>query len=63
MRIREHDASNADAIASLRLARAHLLDAAGLLSDSGRHDAALLAQHCDKAEQDVLAIESAMDAR
>lgn len=50
-------------IEALRLARSYLVDAAGMLDDSGRDDAPALMQALDKAEQDVRAVESAIEAK
>jgi hypothetical protein len=50
----------ASALSFLCLARANLADAAAELELTDRHDAALLAEHCDRVDQDIRAIESAL---
>jgi hypothetical protein len=52
-----------NAIEALRLARGYLAEAAGMLGDSDRDDAELLAQRCDQIEQEVRAVESAIAAK
>jgi hypothetical protein len=52
----------ASALECLRCVRASVADAASELELTDRHDAALLAQHCDRIEQDLRAIESTLTA-
>jgi hypothetical protein len=49
-------------IEALRLARGYLAEASGMLDESDRDDAPALAQAIDKAEQDVRAVETAIEA-
>jgi hypothetical protein len=51
-----------NAIEALRLARGYLAEAAGMLTESDRDDAPLLAEECDRIEQSVRAVESAIAA-
>ena len=49
-------------IEALRLARGYLAEASGMLDESDRDDAPALAQSIDRAEQDVRAVETALEA-